>query len=925
MRRIQQAVVMMVITVSSMGVQAATPIPTGKTDVYLRHWLLVGPLPRFAPEDKMHDLKPGEFCWGFTHDFLQAQGGEAVIAPTEGMPLTFGGKTLKWKTYTSDTNNVLFDKVWGKIDDFVGYAYCEVESPIDTDALLAVGSDDGVKVWVNHRQVLANHIARALTPDQDLVTVSLHKGRNPILIKVFDIAEECEFTARLIVNDTATKSAFYMKRLTTRQDRYVTASDREAIHCTAGFEQGMSDPNFPAVVQVRVTDPSGAVHALKKSYRLNEPIPFSGAQGPGYYPISLTVTAPDKSTSEISSGFACIPDLAKYKDMDKILAGLKPGVDRAIDERMRVNLEIRSLGIKQLLAGPVGSSGSANALWVLTRQVEGIVQAQASGQDYFKNRPGSRIEAYRSGIDGSLQPYGVSIPKNYDPTRKHPLTISLHGFAGPSYTREVFIIGGSQSLTASESPYGMIFVSIYGRGNTSYRGLGENDVLCVLDEVMRHYSIDATRVYLTGFSMGGGGTWYLSNHYPDRFAAVAPMAGYCDYRTADWSRDIKPWALPSSRLYMGAVEMAENFLHVPQFIFHGDQDQSVSVAHSRSMAKRLKELEYDVIYKECPGLGHVCLTDGFGLGEWFMMHAQNPIPSLVKYRTASLRHNRVYWVTVDRMQKSMEIAAIEAAVKARDRIEVTTQNIEQFTLQLRPELLDRSKPITLSINQKTILTILPTNTPEISVDYAGGTWRYPAQPVGGLIKNHDTPGLLDDVFHHRFIFVYGTAGDAAETQLNRAAATDLCNRMTGADWDQIMGIFAVIPDTEVTEAVAEKNHLILVGRPASNKVAASIINQLPVRFDGKSVTALQTHHGDDVMVLFIHPNPRFPHRYVVLFYAVTPKQLVNMRWERWLSPDYMIFRPNRDPKKENRYEVLEAGVFDTHWRLQPLPAATTSR
>jgi len=93
---------------------------------------------------------------------------------------------------------------------------------------------------------------------------------------------------------------------------------------------------------------------------------------------------------------------------------------------------------------------------------------------------------------------------------------------------------------------------------------------------------------------------------------------------------------------------------------------------------------------------------------------------------------------------------------------------------------------------------------------------------------------------------------------------------------------------------------------------------------GKTVTGLKTHQGDDLMVRIIYPNPKFPRRYVAMHYAADPKQLANFRWERWQSPDYLILRPNRDPKKDDRYEVLEAGVFDTHWRLQPASPTTTA-
>ena len=71
---------------------------------------------------------------------------------------------------------------------------------------------------------------------------------------------------------------------------------------------------------------------------------------------------------------------------------------------------------------------------------------------------------------------------------------------------------------------GVLLVSPHGCGTTEYRGIGENDVLCVLEEVRKRYRVDDDRVYLTGHSMGGTRAAYLALHHPDQFAAVAPLA-----------------------------------------------------------------------------------------------------------------------------------------------------------------------------------------------------------------------------------------------------------------------------------------------------------------------------------------------------------------------------------------------------------------
>ena len=77
----------------------------------------------------------------------------------------------------------------------------------------------------------------------------------------------------------------------------------------------------------------------------------------------------------------------------------------------------------------------------------------------------------------------------------------------------------------------------YGRGEVAgYNGLAEQDVLRAMDDVKRAYNVDEDRVYLTGLSMGGGGTWHLGLRYPDLFAAIAPVCAVGDLSLMAFAR-----------------------------------------------------------------------------------------------------------------------------------------------------------------------------------------------------------------------------------------------------------------------------------------------------------------------------------------------------------------------------------------------------
>ena len=87
---------------------------------------------------------------------------------------------------------------------------------------------------------------------------------------------------------------------------------------------------------------------------------------------------------------------------------------------------------------------------------------------------------------------------------------------------------------------GSIYIEPHGRGNAQYLGIGDRDVMRCLDEAKRRFSVDADRVYLTGESMGGHGTWAIVTRHPDVFAAAAPVFGGWDFRITSINAPVNP-------------------------------------------------------------------------------------------------------------------------------------------------------------------------------------------------------------------------------------------------------------------------------------------------------------------------------------------------------------------------------------------------
>jgi predicted peptidase len=119
----------------------------------------------------------------------------------------------------------------------------------------------------------------------------------------------------------------------------------------------------------------------------------------------------------------------------------------------------------------------------------------------------------------------------------------------------------------------------------------------LLDEIAEKYKVDQDRVYLTGISMGGFGTWALASHSPNRFAAIVPICGGGD---------------PSR---------AKRIAHIPAWVFHGAKDPSVPLEDSQKMVDAMKKNGGDPKFTVYPEAKHDCWTKAYNtpaLYEWLL-------------------------------------------------------------------------------------------------------------------------------------------------------------------------------------------------------------------------------------------------------------------------------------------------------------------
>lgn len=160
---------------------------------YMQSWLLLGPLPvkegdsEPVPEEIQEEA--------FESDVLT----QVAVSPEKALPNTkFNGKSLSWQAYTSPAAIIDLDAVYKHIDYAAGYALAEILADSSYTALLALGSDDGIKVWHNGQLIHKVWMGRGVTMDEDLVSINLVKGSNQLLLKVQDMSQGWGFSARML-------------------------------------------------------------------------------------------------------------------------------------------------------------------------------------------------------------------------------------------------------------------------------------------------------------------------------------------------------------------------------------------------------------------------------------------------------------------------------------------------------------------------------------------------------------------------------------------------------------------------------------------------------------------------------------------------------------------------------------------------------
>ncbi len=533
----------------------------------------------------------------------------------------------------------------------------------------------------------------------------------------------------------------------------------------------------------------------------------------------------------------------------------------------------------------------------------------------------SRKVCYLSSADSSCQYYAVLYPKDYDPSKRYALILSLHG-AGVEASGQVeayqpkdwaFVVSAT-----NRRPFGF-----------DWQDWGRLDALDVLDHALADLPVDRDRVLLTGHSMGGHGTWHVGLAHSDRFAAAAPEAGWpgIDLYVPTFTQRTAIFADPPQLAVRNMAmrpdnvpAMLVNALNLPLFILHGGSDDNVPTLHGRNFAEWLRELRYRFTYKEVPDRPHwwtyenglSCLDDT-DLMSFLKTQRRDPGPRHIRFRTADLgQSDRSYWAIIERVRVVGRDADIEAWA-TDSLISVRTANIAQFSLDLAGAPFF---PGGVAVDVDGVRVGARYSLPgRLAFHATDKGWAAGAARTSALRKTPDLYGPAKQAMMKPFLLVYGTSNPSLTPFLLHSATQE------GLRWWLVgNGIARVAPDTEVTPEEIKRLNLVLYGGPGENSVTRSIAGRLPIRLKQGRMSLGNHDMGDSLAAMFVYPNPLNQNRLVLVRMGTdTDNTRLSLFWGVASSgagiPDFMVF--DRSVRLYGWAGVRAAGFFGPDWDIDP--------
>ncbi|MCU0707505.1 MAG: prolyl oligopeptidase family serine peptidase [Pirellula sp.] len=575
---------------------------------------------------------------------------------------------------------------------------------------------------------------------------------------------------------------------------------------------------------------------------------------------------------------------------------------------------------------------------------EGIARADAlAGRSTPWRQVGRRfatVRGFRSKLDGTVQPYGV-VMNNYPPDGSKRADVWCRGRSEKGLELQFLAARLTQFDPLPES--GVLMIHPFGRYCNANKLAGEVDTLEAIEHAMSEYAIDPRRVSIRGFSMGGAAAWHLAVHYPDRWFAANPGAGFSetpDFLKVFQSETLKPYWFEQKLWQMyDAPVWVRNLRMLPTIAYSGALDKQKQAADI--MAKAAWELpvheRFELTHIIAPNTGHQVAPEARKEIEKRLKAldrlGSELVPSAYSFTTCTLRYAKAHQLTMDRLTEHWRPTTVHV-VNGEKSIQVTVDpGLQQFSLEYAigeiPKDRDRVDltiinrfegplkfvPIPFSLSLRSDRSLAATFRRK------GDTWEQvsPIEPQPtGLYKRHALQGPIDDAFMDGFLFVRPVA-DGLHPETQRWVQSELDRAVR--EWHrQMRGDVRIKNPEDVTPEDLRKYHLILWGDPQSNPLIAQVLPKLPMQWNAETLELAGAKWNSPThMPVMIYPNPLSTDRYVVLNSSFTYREYDYLNNARQVPklPDWAVIDISVPPDARWPGRIADADFFDELWQFKP--------
>ena len=845
---------------------------------YITNWLIAGPLPNLKDTNSIRQ--------GFFYDYLAGLGGESnsIISSKTVIP---GRESIVFSNFISKTDFVNLDSIFKMPDNAVAYAFTFIEVENSTSVYLHAGSDDGISVWIDDKNILNKYIERGYSTDEDFKLINLTKGRHRLLVKIEDSFGAWKFSIRF--TDKKTHEKIVTKNLKNFLDINLT-------YPTAEWEQvSLAFNTIPAITGIHIKIVGEFFNKLGTKTQNFSTLPNVPVKLPESFSTLSECSLNVKALGLSGKTPASFLNLY-FSSLETLITNREAKVNYLLDSlttnSTSIKIAARHQGILKYLLLQLNKIKKSNnpgiSAHLTLTQLDKIIEKLDSGIDYLGTRKGNFLSAYISSADNTPQPFLVSIPETYSSEVPTPLIVYLHDY------NEDF----SASFKEFAESSACISVRIHSYGSqTPYFGLANHDVISVINYVLLNYNIDSDRVYLIGVGMGGEGVWRLATSFPHKFAAVA--------------------ALNSS----SANIPFKNMYNLPSLVVHGELDMVRPVQFSKAAVNSLVKNTCPVIFQELNNVGYQLSQAAKSVNpiQWLLGHRRLSEPHDIILECSPSSFLKSYWITVLSKISSHKKAVAKGRFIEINNLILSLENVEHALLTLTEKNVDPDSLLQIMVNgyYKEISAPLPD---AIYISYYSNSYVVARKnPIAQQNRKQYIAGSWQNIFDGEpVMIVKGTAGSDDENKKIEECANKL-KHWSYIARESFSVNFKIKNDVEIKDDDLLKYNLVLLGTPKQNSFVDKIKKNLVTPLNNGFINVGKTNLSFlNQGIWLCQYNPQSQKKLIWVwasenldFYDADAKWISDWMFPAENPPDLLVLN------SKNPFEYKKCLLFDKNWEIIP--------